>query len=224
MIDGNLLAGLFAPPETRGQLYGVVVGVVTNNQDPEKQGRVKVKFPWLSDENESQWARVLTPMAGNGYGLYTLPQTGDAVLVAFEHGMVEFPYVLGALWNGQDKPPEGNDDGKNNRRLIKSRSGHIIRLDDTDGSEKIEIVDKKGKNSIVIDTAKDTITIGAGQQITIVAEQDLAITSNGGKLMLKGKTGIELASEAGVKVTAKANMDLEASGPMKIKGATVDIN
>jgi uncharacterized protein involved in type VI secretion and phage assembly len=200
-------------PEAR--LYGVTVGVVTNNQDPDGLGRVKVKLPWLSDDVESHWARVVTPMAGNDRGLFFLPEVDDEVLVAFEHGSPEFPYVLGALWNGKDKAPESNDDGENNMRTIKSRSGHVVRLDDTDGSEKIEIVDGSGANSIVISTADNTITI--------TADADITIESGSGKLILSGN-GIEIKSQAEVKVEAGANMDLEASGQLNIKGATVNIN
>ncbi|MEA2176331.1 MAG: hypothetical protein QOD00_3923, partial [Blastocatellia bacterium] len=143
------------------RIGGVVVGIVTNNQDPDEMGRVKVKFPWLSDEDESNWARVATPMAGKERGLYLLPEVEDEVLVAFENGDMRFPYVLGSLWNGKDTPPAKNDDGKNNVRVLKSRSGHVIRLTDEDGKEKIEIIDKSEKNSIEIDTASNTITITA---------------------------------------------------------------
>src|SRR5262249_11123879 len=135
------------------RLFGLVVGVVTNNQDPDNLGRVKVRFPWLSDSAESHWARIAAPR-----GTYFLPEVDDEVLIAFEHGDPRFPYVLGVLWNGQDAPPTTNSDGKNNLRLIKSRSGHVIKLNDEDGKETIEIIDKKGKNRIVIDTAKDTLT------------------------------------------------------------------
>ena len=215
MIDRDLLAGLGHAADRRGRLYGVTVGVVTNNQDPDDLGRVKVRFPWLSDEDESHWARVLTPMAGKERGLYCLPEVDDEVLVAFEHGQADFPYVLGALWNGQDKPPESNSDGKNNKRTIKSRSGHLIRLDDTEGGEKIEIVDAQGKNSILISTADNTITI--------TADADITIRSSGGKLQLSGN-GIELTSQAGVKIDAGQNLDLQASAQLNVKGAIVNIN
>ena len=72
--------------DASSRVSGVVVGVVTNNQDPEGMGRVKVKFPWLSDEDESNWARVAAPMAGKERGFYFLPEVEDEVLVAFEHG------------------------------------------------------------------------------------------------------------------------------------------
>ena len=215
MIDMGPFANALSEKRPEARLYGVTVGVVTNNQDPDGLGRVKVKLPWLSDDVESHWARVVTPMAGNDRGLFFLPEVDDEVLVAFEHGSPEFPYVLGALWNGNDQAPESNDDGENNMRTIKSRSGHVVRLDDTDGSEKIEIVDGSGANSVVISTADNTITI--------TADADITIESSGGKLILSGN-GIEIRSQADVKVEAGANMDLEASGQLNIKGATVNIN
>jgi uncharacterized protein involved in type VI secretion and phage assembly len=215
MSDVGLLAGLLGTPDRADRLYGVTIGIVTNNQDPDGLGRVKLKFPWLSENDESFWARVLAPMAGKQRGFYFLPEVDDEVLVAFEHGQIEFPYVLGALWNGKDKPPATNDDGKNNLRVIKSRSGHLIRLDDTDGSEKIEIIDKSGKNSVVIDSGQNTITISA--------DADITITSASGKLKLSGQS-IELSAKSDVKIEASAGMDLKANAQMKIKGATVDIN
>ena len=84
MMEEALLAALAGPAShPSGRVYGVTVGVVTNNQDPDGLGRVKVRFPWLSDDDESFWARVVTPMAGNGRGLYLLPEVDDEVLVAF---------------------------------------------------------------------------------------------------------------------------------------------
>src|SRR6185295_2303260 len=147
----------------------VVVGIVTNNQDPDGMGRVKVKFPWLSDADESFWARAAVPMAGEDRGFYFLPEVDDEVLVAFEHGDARFPYILGALWNGKDAPPASNDDGKNNVRIIKSRSGHVIKLNDEDGKETIEIVDKSEKNSILIDTTNNSIAVTSDKDITLSA-------------------------------------------------------
>ena len=88
------------------RFYGVVIGVVTNNHDPRSLGRIKVKFPWLSADNESNWARVASLMAGKGRGALFLPEVDDEVLVMFEHGYMEHPYVVGALWNGKDTPPK----------------------------------------------------------------------------------------------------------------------
>jgi uncharacterized protein involved in type VI secretion and phage assembly len=193
--------------DQQGRIYGVAVGIVSNNQDPGSLGRVRMKFPWLSDEHESGWARIVTFMAGNGRGSYFLPEVNDEVLVAFEHGDVRYPYVIGSMWNGQDHAPANNSDGKNNIRVIHSRSGHIIRLDDTDGREKIEIIDKTGSNSLTIESSSNNITL----------------TCNG-TLKLQATEGVEITSQASVKIQAQATLDMEATGPTTLKGAMVNIN
>jgi len=202
-------------PAAAGRLFGLVVGVVTNNQDPDNLGRVKVRFPWLSDSEESHWARLAVPMGGKDRGTYFLPEVDDEVLVAFEHGDARFPYVLGALWNGKDAPPATNGDRKNNLRLIKSRSGHLIKLNDEDGKETIEIIDKSGKNSIVIDTAKNTLTI--------TTDKDIALAAAQGTIKLEAQK-IQLKSSADTKIEAGAGMDVKASATLNVKGATVNIN
>lgn len=217
-MDSALWEGLLGQAGwERDRFYGVMVGIVTNNEDPDGLGRVKLRFPWLSEEHESNWARVLSPMAGNDRGLYTLPEVDDEVLVAFEHGRVEFPYVLGSLWNGKDKPPGKNDDGKNNVRALKSRSGHTISLDDTDGEEKIEIVDAKGKESLVFDTAKNTITI--------TADKDVVIESKNGKVQITAKAGVEIKSQDGpAKLEAGGNVDVKSGAQVNVKGSVINLN
>ncbi len=197
------------------RVTGVVIGIVTNNNDPDKLGRVKVKFPWLSDSDESTWARIAVPMAGNNRGFYFLPEVDDEVLVVFEHGDMRFPYVLGALWNGKDKPPAKNEDGKNDVRLIKSRSGHTIRLTDKDGEEKIEIVDKSGKNKLVIDTATNTISLST--------DKDLKLSAAQGQITLTAQT-IVIEAQSKLEVKSSGTADVQAGGPMNIKGAVVNIN
>ena len=171
--------------------YGVAIGVVTNNKDPESLGRVRLQFPWMSPSLESQWARVATLMAGNDRGTYFLPEVGDEVLVSFHHGDIAQPYVIGALWNSKDKPPEKNADGKNNTRIIKSKSGHQIIfndeqgservelttksgnkviLDDSAGKEKLEIKDKTDRNSIIIDAVQNSICISSMTKVSIQAQ------------------------------------------------------
>jgi uncharacterized protein len=193
------------------RINGVVTGIVTNNQDQDGLGRVKVRFPWLDDQVESWWARIATPMAGKQRGAYFLPEVGDEVLVAFDHGDVRFPYVLGGLWNSANQPPTTNTDGANNMRVIQSRSGHIIRLDDTVEGEqpkgKIEIIDSSGQNKIVINSADNSIMISGQGDVTI---------ASAGKLTLSGKQGVELTSPAEIKVAA--------DGQTIIKGAQVHIN
>jgi len=216
MNNMDPLRRLLSSPAASKNIYGVVIGIVTNNQDPDGLGRIKVKFPWLSDEDESHWARIATPMAGNERGLYYLPEVDDEVLMAFEHGQVDFPYVVGCLWNGKDKPPEDNGDGENNLRTIKSRSGHVIRLDDTDGAEKIEIIDKSASNSFVIDTSSNAITI--------MADGDITLESASGNVIIKGQSVEIEATAADVKAKSSANMELEAGGQCNVSGSVINLN
>jgi uncharacterized protein involved in type VI secretion and phage assembly len=209
------LLDLVEEGRTKTKIYGGVIGTVTNNQDPDNLGRVKVKFPWLSDEDESNWARIVSPMAGKEKGIFFLPEVGDEVFVVFQYGDINMPYVIGSLWNGVDVPPETNSDGKNNIRIIKSRSGHIIRLDDTEGEEKIEIVDKTEKNMITID-AKDN-------KISLTTDKDIEIAAPNGKVTVTAKD-LEMKSSAATTIEASAGMDLKASGTMNVKGAMVNIN
>ena len=213
----NSMLDLLMPASACQQtkIYGVVIGIVTNNEDRGGMGRVKVRFPWMSENDESAWARMAVPMAGDDRGAYFIPEVEDEVLVAFEHGDIRFPYVLGALWNGKDKPPATNQDGKNNIRVLKSRSGHVIRLNDEGGKEKIEIIDTSTKNSIVFETAKNTITISAGKDIKLLASQ--------GTITLEARN-ITIKASADAKIEAGAGMDVKAGETMNIKGAQVNIN
>jgi uncharacterized protein involved in type VI secretion and phage assembly len=175
---------------------GVVVGVVDDLNDPEGLGRVKVTFPHLADE-PSNWARLALPMAGARRGTFFRPEKGDEVLVACEHGDIRQPYVVGALWSRTDPPPDGTGTATdNNTRVIVSRSGHRITLDDTQGSERIEITDHAMKQAVVLDGSSITIQAGAGQ-VTISASGDVTVSA-GGNLNL---TATETVTISGAKVT-----------------------
>ncbi|OGO17716.1 MAG: phage tail protein, partial [Chloroflexi bacterium RBG_16_48_7] len=201
--------------------HSVVVGIVTNNQDTDGMARVKVRFPWLAEDAESNWIRIASPMAGNGRGMIFLPEVDDEVLIAFENGDLNRPYVLGALWNGEDNPPETNSDGHNNIRKIRSRSGHeivfndddtahhekieihtnaghIITMDDSSGAEKIEIKDKTGNNSIKLDSVQNAISITGSTKVTVDAPT--------------------------VELTSQGNMTFRANGILTIQGSMVRIN
>ena len=215
MINTDGLRALLTPPAHNDRYYGVVVGIVTNNQDPENMHRVKVRFPWLSNDVESNWARVAAPMSGKGRGAYFLPEIDDEVLVAFEHGQVDHPFVVGCLWNGKDNAPESNADAENNHRTLRSRSGHVLRFNDKSGNETIEIIDKTGNNKVIIDSANNSITIEANSDITI--------KSSNGKLTMQAN-GIEMKSQMGVSVEAAQNMDLKANAILTVKGAMIRLN
>jgi uncharacterized protein involved in type VI secretion and phage assembly len=206
------------PEQTRGsaRVDGVMVGIVLDNQDPQGLGRVKVKFPSLSDDPVGHWARLGVLMAGKDRGSFFLPEVGDEVLAVFEQGDISRPYVIGALWNGQDAPPDTNANGQNNLRFLKSRSGHLVRFDDTSGAEKIEIIDKSGNNKIVIDTASNTLTFQSDKDIRIEAAK--------GKITLNAQK-IEISSSADTKIQGQGGLSLDGSpGNTAIKGTMVDIN
>lgn len=185
--------------EVRSHVLGVVVGIVTDNQDEAGLGRVKVRLPWFSDEGTSHWARVATFMSGHGRGAYFLPEVDDEVLLAFANGDMRQPFVIGSLWNGMDRAPVSNADGKNNVRMLQSRSGHRIVLDDTEDAGRIQIVDSSGDNLIEVNTHDNAILIKSATDVTIRA--------SGGRLSLQG-----------------ASIEIKSDGQLDINGATVNIN
>ncbi len=202
---------------------GVVVGLVTNNMDEDKKlGRVKVKFPWLDENQESHWARVATPDAGPKRGMMWLPEVNDEVLIAFEHGDINRPYVLGGLWNGKDETPlpvsdAVGGDGKVNQRIIKSRSGHVIILDDTQGKESITIRDKTDKNEIMIDSAKNTLSIKIDDAINVEANGKITFKSPMDDFIVECKN-FKVKAQQNSEIKANANILVESAGQLQIKG------
>jgi uncharacterized protein involved in type VI secretion and phage assembly len=166
-----------------GRWYGVYPALVSDIKDPEGQGRVRVTLPWSPDtggERYEAWARVATLMGGNNRGSWFIPDVNDEVLVVFEGGDPRRPYCIGGLWNGSDAPPEAMDGaGNNHRKVIRSRNGVKVTLDDTDGQEKliletpggqrltmkdgpgaVEVEDSNG-NSVKLQTSGITVTASA---------------------------------------------------------------
>ncbi|WP_248962844.1 phage baseplate assembly protein V [Sphaerisporangium perillae] len=172
-------------PNEPQRFYGVVVGVVQDNDElrdlpPQVPiGRVKVAFPGMSDNFTSGWAPCARPMAGKDMGFYALPEPGDQVLVAFEHGDLAKPYVIGGLWTAKQAPPATNVDGTNSKRVIKSRAGHTITFDDTANIGKLTIEDKSG-SSITLDAQDGSITISAQGSLTIKANREINLEAAGG--------------------------------------------
>ncbi len=212
------------PEQAQGLVRGVVTGLVTNLNDPENLGRVKVKYAWLGDI-ESDWLRVATPMAGPSRGLLCLPEVNDEVLIAFEQGDVNHPYVIGALWNSKDKPPKGNSavskDGQVNQRILQTRAGHQIVLDDTSGAEKIAIIDKTGKNKIEIDSKSNSITINVGKDLSSDAKGATTIQSMG-KITLKSNDDLSIECR-NFAVKAQVNANMQANAGVTIKNAAAQI-
>jgi len=250
----NIVYSLPFHNETSGtKVQGVAVGLVTNISDPDKLGRVKVKFLVRETEQESDWIRIASPMAGAGRGIFFLPEVNDEVLLAFHNGNVEEPFIIGALWNGKDKPPEAvpHAKGKVTIRKIKSRAGNEIIFSDEenkerlelrspqgkklildDGAKKIQLQDDNAKNSLVIDKQANTIKIESGSKVTIkvnscTVEVDgtggVTISAPSGNLKLKANK-IDIEATTALSVKANATMELKAGAMMNIKGAMVKIN
>jgi uncharacterized protein involved in type VI secretion and phage assembly len=196
-----------------GLIRGVSVGVVAQNKDPEGLGRVKIQFPWRENSDESHWARIAVPMAGKDRGVWFLPEVGDEVLVACDAERVEHPYVLGALWNGQEAPPETNSDGKNDIRKIRSRSGHEIIFDDgAQGRIDIHLKDNK---RVRMDPDGILISDDKGNQIEIKSVPGTITIQSNAKLSIQSKV---------IDIKADASMTLQATGTLTIQGALVKIN
>ncbi|WP_435158794.1 phage baseplate assembly protein V [Haladaptatus sp. DFWS20] len=200
-----------------GGLGGVAVGIVTNNKDPKNLGRVRLQFPWRDADDESYWARIATPMAGKDRGTYFLPEPEDEVLVAFENRDIHHPYVIGALWNGEDEPPEKNADGKNDVRKIRSRSGHEVVFDDSESEGKVEITTNGGHTVVLDDSGGGAISIeDAGQN-------KIEFDSEQGAITLSSSTKLTIDTPM-LELKADGNANIEASGVLTLKGSIVNIN
>ena len=166
----------------------------------------------MSDSYESDWVRSVQPGAGNNRGAMLVPEVNDEVLVAFEHGDLRHPYVIGGLYNGVDKPSsavgsliDGNSGAVNWRGFV-SRTGHRLGISDESGKEHVELRTGDGKLVVLLDKAKTAIEI-----------------TSGGKVTIKGTGDIEISSDANVKLKAGANLELEATAQLKVKGAQVSV-
>ena len=210
----SLLAPQAPPPTNRG----LVVGIVTDNNDPDSLGRVKVKYPWLAPDQASDWARVVSVGGGADRGISFLPEVNDEVLVGFEQGDIHYPYIIGGLWSGEDKPAITANDavssGKVQKRMIRTRVGHKITFDDTDGAGGIEILDKN-QNSIKIDTGSDTLKIKVKGKVTIEAQSDVTIET-------KAKCNLTATGSVEIKGMS-AKLD-GGGGTVTVKGTMVNIN
>jgi uncharacterized protein involved in type VI secretion and phage assembly len=166
---------------------GVVTAIVKNLKDPNGQGRVELQFPWLSDSLRSYWAPVAAPLAGKQRGVFFMPEIDDEVLVAFEHGSFDHPYIVGYLWNGVDMPPES--DLKN--RVIKTPGGHTLRFEDGDGGKKVILKSSNG-HQIILDDAGTTVVVQLKGGGSINMTQDTLVLQHGHTITITPQ-GIALA-------------------------------
>lgn len=214
----------------------LVIGIVTNNKDPEGYARVRVKYPALDgSENEGAWARVVAVGAGPDRGQMMLPQVGDEVLVGFEGGDPHKPYVLGALWNGNDKQkkehlnPTGGDTPDGSYVL---RSPKLIDMAAVDNvkikTDKDMIVEVTGKSTETVEktqevTVKQSFKLDAASELTLVCGKAKIVLKQSGEIQITGSNVTVEGQPQGVTVKG-TKVDVQGTGPVTVKGATVAIN
>lgn len=228
---------------------GVSIGVVTDIKDPDNKNKVKVELKNRGEGYITDFIDVASPMAGKESGFLFMPEVGETVLVAYIDGDSAKPVVIARLWDSENAPPAKVQDGKNDIRMIKSRNGNTITLDDTEGKEKvivetkaglkvslddekqaIDISDKDAKNTVKIDAKGGNISINANTKIEFKAGSGtVTIDKNGVKVDgSSGKfnaSGSQVIIEGSSKTAVSGGMlNLEASGNATLKGAIVKIN
>jgi len=181
IIDERIPGGL------GGRWYGVFPALVIDIKDPDGQGRVKIRLPWSPDTHDQQyevWARLATLMGGNNRGSWFVPDANDEVLVTFEAGNPRRPYVLGGLWNGRDAPPASMDgSGRNNEKVLRSRNGVKVTLDDSDGRERM-VLETPGGQVVTLKDGPGAITIVDSSGNSIKLESSGITLTTAGKMTL----------------------------------------
>jgi phage protein D len=214
---GNLLTALASGSKPQlGNSF--LVGIVTDNEDPEGWGRVKVKFPTITEDHASNWARIVAPGAGANRGIYWFPEINDEVLVAFEHGDMHRPYIIGGVWNGTDPTPREIGDivaGEKVRlRGSKTRFGHKAWFVDEDKAGE--------KRGYYIQTGT-----GSGHWLRFNdTDKCIEIETAAGHKISMDDTGqsITISSTMNLKLEAQGNIDINATGIITVKGAMIKLN
>ncbi len=221
--QGTLLSTLSPKkPLQPGQTH--LVGLVTDNNDPEGWGRVKVKFPTLSTDDDSYWARVVGLGAGNDRGFYCLPEIDDEVLVAFEHGDIHRPYIMGGVWNGKDKTVETVNDtiqsGKVNLRTIKTREGHMIQFveEGKSGFDKGILIKTNEGHKVHLNDSDRKI------EIETKDGHYLKMEDGSQKLSMKSTGDLNIDARGSINISAGRNIDVTSVASMKLKGSKINLN
>jgi uncharacterized protein involved in type VI secretion and phage assembly len=219
------LASVFADQlrtaEAEGaRVFEPVIGVVTDNKDPQRLGRVKLKFPFLSEQDTTWWAPVVMLGAGNRRGWFFIPEINDEVLVVFEHGDIGRPVVIGSLWNGKDSPPDSNPGG-NPRRVIKSRQGSRIVFDDDKNLLILEDGARSGR--ITFDANAKTITIEALVGDVCIQSPKGTATIIAKQVELNAGQNIELHAGCGLRWNTDKSATLDAGASVNLSGSNVHL-
>lgn len=210
---------------------GVAPAIVTNSDDPQGWGRVKLKYPWMSEDEESHWARVVGAGGGPECGLAMIPAVEDEVMVAFQHGDFDHPVVLGGVWNGKDAlPKQVREAPEGEKPLVRSwtsQSGHRITMYDN-SDNKLEI-ETKGGLRVLLDDANQAITIESGDTVQVVAKGDLTVKGNNvsleadGNFELRAKGNVQVDAQRNLQMKAGTAANIEASGRAAVKAPQVSL-
>jgi phage baseplate assembly protein gpV len=208
--------------ERADRVYEAIIGIVTDNKDPNKLGRVKVRFPTMpnNDQDTSWWAPISSLGAGKDRGWWFLHEVDDEVLVLFECGDIRRPVVVGALWNGVDKPPESNS-GSNPKRLIVSREGSKITFDDDEGTITLEDGAGNGKITISKDN-KITIEALQGDLCIYSPKDDTVIVAN--EISMEGQQNATIAAGGDVKLGTDGSGTLKGGTMVQAQGSKIQLN
>jgi uncharacterized protein involved in type VI secretion and phage assembly len=193
-------------------MLGLSVGIVLDNKDRDGMHRIQVKYATPAGDIKSAWARQLTRMSGNKYGFTCLPEKDDEVFLRFVHGHPDLPVIVASVHNGKDKTPFDNGDGKNDLRLLWSRSGHKIEFFDGSGKESITATSTQGKTKMEMKTAD--------KLIAATSTKDIVIRCPSGTLKVEAGKDLTLKASASWKLQASSNLDWKSDGSVTVKGSS----
>jgi uncharacterized protein involved in type VI secretion and phage assembly len=212
------MSDLVAVPSPGGRLRGVHPAVVTSCDAASY--RVRLRFPWLPDGEESALARVLTPMAGGGRGACFLPAPGDQVVVLFEHGDIGRPIVVGGAWSRTEAPPQADERGENHVKVIASQAGHRVVFDDTPGGERLTVVSADGGATIELDAAAGVTRLRSRGDVVIEASG--AVRLHGRELRLTAGDSVRGISAGSLELRGAA-LSLGADGPLSLGAPAITL-
>jgi phage protein D len=209
VISGRSARGLLdvltpAPPRNFGG-NSIVIGIVTNNDDPDKMGRVRIKYPALGDDTEGAWARIASPSSGKDRGLLMMPQPDEEVLIAFEHDDPRKPFVLGSVWNKHDSPGD----------LVQTDGSFVLQSDKKTNLKSKDQISVKSDKEMYVETQGE---IGQKSKDKIVLQADNEIDAKSKKIVINSDVDIELTANSQINIKANGKVTLQGSAGVTIQG------